>query len=143
MTELEKKMLLTKEEYVILMSRFGYESPAKPKPVVKQINYYYDTLDLSMNRQNITCRIRLKDGKYKGIIKSHLPGSCQSTERVIKVSDGIRKNEFTDMGMRITVKDEIITAVSSTIIRKDFETAKVFLPEKIAEFLSERGEYCD
>lgn len=50
---------------------------------------------------------------------------------------------FTDMGMKITVKDEIIPAVSSTIIRKDFETAKVFLPEKIGEFLSERGEYGD
>ena len=95
MTEMEKKRLLTKEEYVILMSRFGYE-----KPVVKQVNYYYDTVDLSMNRQDITCRIRLKDGKYKGTIKSHSPDGCQSTESEIKVYDGIRKNEFTEIGLK-------------------------------------------
>ncbi|MBR7132861.1 MAG: nicotinate (nicotinamide) nucleotide adenylyltransferase [Clostridia bacterium] len=48
---------------------------------------------------------------------------------------------FTEMGMNITVKDEIITAVSSTDIRKDFSCSKRFLPEKIHAFLSERGEY--
>ena len=50
---------------------------------------------------------------------------------------------FSDMGMKITVKNEIISAVSSTLIRKDFDTAKEFLPYKIGEFLSERGEYGD
>ena len=64
MTELEKKILLTEEEYYYLMEHLGHDSPLFPKPIVKQINYYFDTDDLSMNRQNTTCRIRLKDGKY-------------------------------------------------------------------------------
>ena len=48
---------------------------------------------------------------------------------------------FTKMGMDITVKDEVITAVSSTDIRKNFNSSKRFLPEKIHKFLLERGEY--
>lgn len=48
---------------------------------------------------------------------------------------------FTEMGMNIKVKDEIITAVSSTDIRKNFSCSKWLMPEKIHAFLSERGEY--
>lgn len=70
MAELEKKLLLTEDEYDYLMEHFGYESPLIRKPIVTQINYYFDTDDFSMNRQNTTCRIRLKDGKYKVTIKS-------------------------------------------------------------------------
>ena len=67
MTELEKKLLLLKEEYNYLFRIFG-----DSKNIKKQINYYFDTDDFSMNKQNVTCRIRLKDGKYKGTIKNIL-----------------------------------------------------------------------
>ena len=59
MIELEKKLLLTKEEFNSLLLYFGNE-----KQCVKQVNYYFDTEDLSMNRQGVTCRIRLKNGTY-------------------------------------------------------------------------------
>lgn len=48
---------------------------------------------------------------------------------------------FRNMGMKIKVMDETITAVASTGIRKDFNTAKALLPEKIFEFLKNRGIY--
>lgn len=50
---------------------------------------------------------------------------------------------FSDMGMKITVKEEIIPAVSSTAVRQDFKTAKMLLPKKIYMFLSDGGEYGD
>ena len=78
MTELEKKLLLTEDEYDYLMEHLGYESPLIQKPIVTQINYYFDTDDFSMNRQNTTCRIRLKDGKYKATMKKHASGGDQS-----------------------------------------------------------------
>ena len=71
MTELEKKLLLTEDEYDYLMERFGYGSPLIQKPIVTQINYYFDTDDFSMNRRNTTCRIRLKGGKYRATMKRH------------------------------------------------------------------------
>ena len=101
MTEFEKKMLLTEEEYNYLMKHFGHDNPLLPKPVVKQINYYFDTDDLSMNRQNITCRIRLKDGKYKGTMKRHSENGDQSTEIEMEVRDGIRDNAFLDRGLQL------------------------------------------
>ena len=83
MTEFEKKLLISKDEYNYLMEHFNYENTLLQKNNIKQINYYFDTDDFSMNRQNITCRIRLKDGKYKGIIKQHSLNSEQSTETEI------------------------------------------------------------
>ena len=104
MTELEKKLLLTKDAYDCLMEHFGYENPLLQKPTIKQINYYFDSDDLSMNRQNITCRIRLKDGKYKGTLKQHTTASDYSTEIEMEVHDGIHDNAFTDMGLKLQGK---------------------------------------
>ena len=115
MTELEKKLILSKEEYEFLIKHFGYDNTTPSKPIIKQINYYYDTDDLSMNRQNVTCRIRFKDGKYKGTIKRHLPNSEHSTETDVKVYDGILKNAFMDMGLKL--QGELIT--ERCIILKD------------------------
>ncbi len=50
-------------------------------------------------------------------------------------------NSLTEKGMNIIVKSEIIPAVSSTEIRGDFKAAKKLLPEKIYNFLEERGVY--
>ena len=108
MTELEKKMLISKDEYDYIMDHFGYEIPLAKKAIVNQINYYFDDDDLSMNRQNITCRIRFKDGKYIGTMKKHSCGSDdKSIETEIKIYDGINKNSFTDMGLKL--QGELIT----------------------------------
>lgn len=101
MIELEKKLLISKEEYDYLIERFGYDNQNFKKSTIKQINYYFDTDDFSMNRQNITCRIRLKDGKYKGVMKQHSHDSDHSTETEMAVHDGIISNAFTDMGLKL------------------------------------------
>ncbi len=49
--------------------------------------------------------------------------------------------ELTDMGMKITVKNEVISSVSSTQIRNDFKNSSHLLPRKIYSFLNERGKY--
>lgn len=115
MTELEKKLLLSQEEYDYLMEHFGYDSSLSDKSIIKQINYYFDTDDLSMNHQNITCRIRLKDGKYKGIMKQHTSNSDQSTEKEVEVRNGIYDNTFIDMGL--TFQGRLIT--DRCVILKD------------------------
>lgn len=48
---------------------------------------------------------------------------------------------LTDKGMKITVKEKIISAVSSTEIRNDFKRAEKLLPKRIFEFLKVRGVY--
>lgn len=101
MTEREKKMLVSKDEYDYLIEQLGYELPGIKKPVIRQINYYFDTEDLAMNQNHITCRIRLKNGRYKGIIKRHFPDTDRSTETEIKIYDGIDENTFTDMGLQL------------------------------------------
>lgn len=107
MTELEKKLLLTKDEYDYLMEHLGYESPLVLKPIATQINYYFDTDDFSMNRQNTTCRIRLKDGKYKATMKRHSTSEDQSTETEMYIYNGLESNAFTNMGLKL--QGELIT----------------------------------
>ena len=107
MTELEKKLLLTEDEYDYLMEHLGYESPLVQKPVTTQINYYFDTDDYTMNRKNTTCRIRLKDGKYKATMKRHSTGKDQSTETEMEIYDGLESNSFTKMGLKL--QGELIT----------------------------------
>ena len=49
--------------------------------------------------------------------------------------------KLSDEGMKITVMEKIIPAVCSTEIRTDWSRAKELLPQKVFEFLNERGVY--
>ena len=48
---------------------------------------------------------------------------------------------LTELGMKLKVKQEVITTISSSVIRENFDTFSEFLPPKIYAFLKERGEY--
>lgn len=96
MIELEKKMSLTRQEYEYLLKCFGLGLEA-----VRQINYYFDTDDFSMNDQRITCRIRFKDGRYEGTIKQHIANTDKSMETDIQVRNGVTDNDFIDMGLKL------------------------------------------
>ncbi|MGT2765050.1 CYTH domain-containing protein [Streptococcus intermedius] len=63
-TELEKKYLLTKEEYFSLRREFFKSAKSQ-----EQINYYFDSLDFSLLKRGITLRIRKKDDKYNLTLK--------------------------------------------------------------------------
>lgn len=127
MTEFEKKMLLTEEEYDYLMERLGNDEPLFPKSIVKQINYYFDTDDLSMSHRNITCRVRFKDGKYKATMKSHFENGDQSTETEMEIRDGIRDNAFIDMDLKL--QGELTTYRC------------IILKENYCEVVLDRNEY--
>lgn len=66
MLEYEKKIMLTSDEYNAIVGTISEYVFAQ-----KQTNYYFDTDELSMSKQKITCRIREKDGKFKTTIKKH------------------------------------------------------------------------
>ena len=53
MKEFERKMLLSKDEYDILMKYLE-----KSGSTTRQVNYYFDTDDFLMNKKGVTCRIR-------------------------------------------------------------------------------------
>lgn len=97
MTECEKKLLLSEEAYNALMEQFS----SSRKPIVTQVNYYFDTDDFAMNRQDTTCRIRLKDGQYQATMKRHAAGTDQSTEAEMEIYAGLDHNAFTDMGLKL------------------------------------------
>ena len=52
-----------------------------------------------------------------------------------------KKAQLEREGMRITVMNERITAVSSTLIRKDVNSAKALLPEYIYDYIKAGGIY--
>ena len=127
MTELEKKVLLTKDEYDYLMEHFSHNDSAPLNPIVKQINYYYDTDDLSMNQQDITCRIRLKGGKYKGTMKKHSFDSDFSTEIDMDIQNGLEDNAFTTMGLKL--QGELVTERC------------IILEDEVCEVVLDKNEY--
>lgn len=49
--------------------------------------------------------------------------------------------EFSELGMKITVKEEIIPAVSSTYIRNNIDNAVGLVPDKVYSYLKNRGIY--
>lgn len=46
-------------------------------------------------------------------------------------------------GMKLKVMDEIITAVSSSYIRNNFEKSRDLLPDRVYDYIKNRGIYCD
>ena len=50
--------------------------------------------------------------------------------------------KLSSQGMEITVMGEVITAVSSSYIRNNFENSRDLLPEKIYNYILDRGIYC-
>ena len=102
MLEYEKKIILTREEYTMLADQ------CKNNMVESQINYYFDTDDLYMNRKGITCRIRSKNGKYKTTVKNHCTDDrgCSVEEHLCESTD-FKPQIFEAMGLRL--QGELIT----------------------------------
>lgn len=95
MLEFEKKVMLTPKEYDFLKE---YRYAAAKNAV--QINYYYDTNDFDLNRKEITCRIREKNGVYTATVKEHLlNGSDCSAENSKVIKDRCDDSIFREMGL--------------------------------------------
>lgn len=80
--------------------------------------------------------------KYKELIKEIAVIAFRRSDTDNDLFDKSAKL-LTEEGMRLTVKDEIIPAVSSTEVRQSFETAQKLLPLSIFKFLAERGVYSE
>lgn len=159
MFEYEKKVMLTKNEYlsiIILM--------CKDTPIQTQTNYYFDDEELSMNEKGITCRIRAKNGKYKTTVKNHNAEhpDC-STEVELAVEREFNPQIFTTLGLNNQgklVTDRVVLYKDSTcemvldrnayLGYTDFELEIEYfkgsekkaehLLENIAEFFVARGQ---
>ncbi len=95
MLEFEKKVMLTPKEYEFLKK---YRYAAAENAV--QINYYYDTDDFELNRKEITCRIREKNGICTATVKEHrLKGGDCSVENSNAVKDRYDDSIFREMGL--------------------------------------------
>lgn len=51
-------------------------------------------------------------------------------------------DKLTAKGMKITVMSEVITAVSSSYIRNNLEKSRYLIPQKIYNYILDRGIYC-
>ncbi len=52
MVENEFKVILTREQYDMLLSFYRWDK------IIEQINYYYDTPEMALSDRHITCRVR-------------------------------------------------------------------------------------
>ncbi len=63
--EKEYKMLLTKEQYELLLQQI------QPDPPVKQVNFYFDTDDHQIQKRKGVLRIREREGVFLFTLKLH------------------------------------------------------------------------
>lgn len=100
MYEYEKKLMLSSAEYN-LIRKLGFGFGA----VETQTNYYYDTDDQKYNEQNITLRIREKNGEYEATIKKHYcEPESYSTEETAECCDEYDTTLFKDYGVKLQGK---------------------------------------
>lgn len=122
-TEHELKCLLTEDEYGRLLALF------EPLPYLRehQTNYYYDTHAGKLRRDNITMRIREKNGKLKGTIKHHLVTKHCSVEKNFRVD---------------TVPDVMMYEADLVYLKGSLATCRttVFLSDTVMIML-DRNEY--
>lgn len=52
-----------------------------------------------------------------------------------------KAEDFSAMGMKITVMSEVITAVSSSFVRNNFDKSRTLVPEKIYDYITAGGIY--
>ncbi len=52
-----------------------------------------------------------------------------------------KAEDFSAMGMKITVMSEVITAVSSSFVRNNFDKARDLVPEKVYKYIKAGGIY--
>ena len=111
MLEYEKKIMLTADEYQAIVKLL-----CKDLPIKTQTNYYFDTDNLDMNSNGITCRIREKDGRYKATIKSHCAErpDCSVEEDLSEKTD-FYPSSFTGFGLRY--QGELVT--DRIVVQKD------------------------
>jgi nicotinate-nucleotide adenylyltransferase len=80
--------------------------------------------------------------KYKELIKLMAFIVFKRTDTNMEEFDATIKS-LSDSGMKIKLKDELISSVSSTAIRNNFDENADFLPKKIRDFLNKRGVYIE
>ena len=85
MFEYEKKIMLTEDEYISILTKM-----CKRMSLQTQTNYYFDNDDLTMNKKGITWRVRAKGGKYIATVKNH---NVDETDCSVEV-DLCEKGEF-------------------------------------------------
>lgn len=81
MIERELKQLISSQDYIALLSFLSLF----PSESIEQLNHYYDTENGYYNSIHTTVRIREKNGRLKGTVKSHVICN-KSIERDFKVS---------------------------------------------------------
>ena len=81
MIERELKQLISSQDYIALLSFLS----SFPSESIEQLNHYYDTENGYYNSIHTTVRIREKNGRLKGTVKSHVICN-KSIERDFKVS---------------------------------------------------------
>lgn len=97
--EIEYKTLLTQKQYQQLMDVFGFPEP------LRQDNYYYDTADHALLRQQAMCRIRNLDNGFLFTYKeNHVEGVLEYEKKLTELS---------------LVDDELIVFFASKDIRVD------------------------
>lgn len=91
--EIEFKNLLIKSEYTKLLQAFNLN----PEDAFKQVNYYFETSDLTLRENGSALRIRKKNDSYQLTLKQpHEKG-------LLETHDTLSKNE-----VRLWMNDEII-----------------------------------
>ncbi len=97
MIENEFKIMLSKEQYEKLLSMYNWDE------VIEQTNHYYDTDDLRLSQQRVTCRVREIAGEF--FLQIKMPAErefsrVELSEKLPSLPEIISKNELFELSGR-------------------------------------------
>ncbi len=126
--ERELKFILFEARFKAIWDLAVQLLPAAEHTAITQVNHYYDTPDLKLHKQGITCRIRQKGAQLQGQLKRHDFGQSVCSQEETFYADDIPR-KMTAVGEQVAYLGQLTTKRESLIcdgFRLDFDTNHYF-----------------
>ncbi len=131
--EIEFKTIIPLETYQYLLKHFELENN-----IFKQVNYYFDTDDYTLNQKQIVLRIRQKGDRYKVTLK------CQSDKQAYEKHFVLQPEKAKDMianGFQTKAFFDDIDAFVT--FRVSLDNYRVSTPYEGGTLFLDRCDYCN
>lgn len=111
--EIEYKVLLTKEQFQVLVHHF------EDVIFIRQVNTYYDTKDLQIRKHHGSMRIREKEGQFIFTLKKHTEDGLLEFEKNVPCNDvsAFDDSEIKQLLSDMDIHDPIVMLTSLTTDR--------------------------
>ncbi|RSI10748.1 CYTH domain-containing protein [Streptococcus sanguinis] len=138
MIEKEYKIVLTQSEYLTISKKIKFDD------IIHQTNYYYDSNTFDLERQGLTVRVRIIEGKGKWLqVKKKLQNKTDGItikkefeEKIGNLPRNIRLNHLESL-----IQESIDTESRKVVLLGEMTTTRMLSHSNNCEIALDRSEY--